>query len=151
MTSRVNSSVEIVSSVSLSFGINHIFAANAPVSEIDNELAAIEQLVAALQAEAPACKVLLVTTTPGAESQAIFDAAYSAPLDDQWRWEQCVRLEVQRQVEEWVNRQSEGVYVANATTCVDTDAGYAADGIHPTTSGYLEMARGIYAGMRRCL
>ena len=134
-------------------GINDCFHANPDNADtiekkIDAVFAYAERLIAEFRSVAPNAILGICLTTPGNSRDAAFDANYKGRYT-RWGWKRIQHRLVQRQLEHFLGREQENVFVIPTELNLDTLDGYPANnGVHPNATGYNQIGTSIYAWLK---
>lgn len=134
-------------------GINDCFSADSgdPAAidrKIDEMMDEAEKLLAEFRKAAPNATFGLCLTPEANARESAFQSNYNGKYPrDGWRRIQF-RL-VERQLEQFGNRESEGIYIIPTSLVVDPVSGYPADNaVHPNKDGYESIGRAVYAWIK---
>jgi len=139
--------------VTFLLGINDCFSAKPDdVTAIDDRVDAMfkeaETLIAAVQKAAPKAQ-LGVCLTPAANArESGFEANYKGRYH-RWGWKRIQHRLVQRQLEQFGNRESDRIYIVPIELNIDPVDGYPVNnGVHPNAFGYQQIGASIYAWLK---
>lgn len=137
-------------------GINDCFGAKpddpAKMDEqIDRVLKQADILLAAFHKAAPKATLAIGLTTPGNVREGAFRANYQDRYP-QWGWKRIQHRLVQKELEHFSGREKEGIVLVPTEIELDPLDGYPEDNaVHPSTAGYNQVARSIYAWLKNHL
>lgn len=137
-------------------GINDCFGAKpddpARLDEhIDRVLAQADILLAAFHKAAPKATLAVGLTTPGNVREGAFQANYQGRYP-QWGWKRIQHRLVQKELEHFAGREKEGIAIVPTEIELDPLDGYPDNNaVHPSTAGYNQVARSIYALLKNHL
>lgn len=134
-------------------GINDCFHADPddPVkidARIDRMFKSANKLLPALRKAAPDATIGFCVTTPPNSRQSAFYANYKDHYS-RWGWKRIQHRLVQRQLEAIANRDDPQISIIPTQLNLDTVDGYpVANGVHPNTVGYHQIAATIYSWLK---
>ncbi len=134
-------------------GINDCFGAppDDPAgidARIDGLFAQADVLLAAFREAAPDAQIGICLTTPPNSREAAFEANYKGRYP-RWGWKRIQHRLVQRQIEEFDNRQRSRIFVIPTQLNLDPRNGYPVNnGVHPNAAGYQQIGASIYAWLK---
>jgi lysophospholipase L1-like esterase len=139
--------------VTFLLGINDCFglkaenpqSLDAGIAEIFREA---EKLLAAFRQAAPHAELGVCLTTPPNIRDAAFVANYQTAYP-RWNWRQVQHRLVERQLEHFGQRESEGIFLVPTELNLDTFGGYPDNNaVHPNATGYQQIGTSIYAWLK---
>lgn len=139
--------------ITVMLGINDCFGLNPEdPAAIDAGIAATfghaETLLAALRKAAPEAVIGLCLTTPPNSREAAFVANYKDRYH-RWGWRRIQHRLVERQLQQFGNREKERIYLIPTELNLDPVAGYPDDNaVHPNAAGYRQIGATIYAWLK---
>lgn len=139
--------------VTFLLGINDCFSAkpddmDAMDKHITGVLANADKLLAAFHAAAPKAVCAVGLTTPPNSRESGFEANYKGTYH-RWGWKRIQHRLVQRMLEHFSGRESEGIVLVPTELNLDPVAGYPDNnGVHPNATGYAEIGTSFYAWIK---
>lgn len=131
-------------------GINDCFAANpddpaALDARIDQVLQHAETLLKDFRRAAPAADLAICLTTPPNTREEAFTANYKGRYS-RWNWKRIQHRLVERELQQFVGRESERIFVVPTELNLDPIDGYPPDNaVHPNPQGYQQIAASMHA------
>lgn len=136
--------------VTFLLGINDCFGANPedPDAKITEVLANAEKLLAAFHQAAPKARLAVGLTTPPNARQEGFTANYKDKYP-RWGWKRIQHRLVKRMLEQFSNREEDGLYLVSTELNLDPMDGYPANnGVHPNQMGYAQIGVSFYCWLK---
>ncbi|HJN13999.1 MAG TPA: hypothetical protein QGH10_00835 [Armatimonadota bacterium] len=152
--------------ITVLLGCNDTFSATEEDIEarIDTMFGHADTLLAEFQAVRPDTQIGLLLLLPPAASQDAFGSNYTCG-QTRWQYRRNQHRVVERMTEKFAGREAENIWLLPAHLNVDTVNNYPtraepanartetvtarqANGVHPSTEGYLQIADTIYAWLR---
>lgn len=139
--------------VTFLLGINDCFRLNADQpATLEHGITAMlgeaDKLLAAFHAAAPRAELGVCLTTPPNIRDAAFVANYKG-AHPRWNWRQVQHRVVERQIEHFGNRESQGIFLVPTELNLDVTAGYPGNNaVHPNEIGYRQIGASIYSWLK---
>lgn len=136
--------------VTFLLGINDCFGANPedPDVKITEVLANAEKLLAEFHQAAPKARLAVGLTTPPNARQEGFTANYKDKYP-RWGWKRIQHRLVQRMLEQFANREKDGLYLVPTELNLDPVDGYPNNnGVHPNPVGYAQIGTSFYCWLK---
>lgn len=136
--------------VTFLLGINDCFGANPedPDAKITEVLANAEKLLAEFHKAAPKARLAVGLTTPPNARQEGFTANYKDKYP-RWGWKRIQHRLVQRMLEQFSNREEDGLYLVPTELNLDPIDGYPTNnGVHPNQVGYAQIGVSLYCWLK---
>lgn len=136
--------------VTFLLGINDCFGANpndpaAMDQRIDQVFAQAETLLKAFHEAAPRAELAVCLTTPPNARESGFEANYKGKYT-RWGWKRIQHRLVQRQLQQFGGRETDGIFVVPTELNLDPVGGYPDNnGVHPNATGYQQVAASLHA------
>ena len=134
-------------------GINDCFGAKpddraALDQTINATLDNAEKLLAAFRQAAPKAVFAVGLTPPPNSREEGFIANYKGQYH-RWGWKRIQHRLVQRMLERFGRRESEGIQIVPTELNIDPVEGYPVDnGVHPNAAGYAQIGTSFYAWLK---
>ena len=139
--------------VTFLLGINDCFGANPedPANldaRIDAMFAQADVLIAAFREAAPDADLGLCVTTPPNSRESGFEANYKGAYH-RWGWRRIQHRLVLRELEKFIGREAEHLFVVPTELNIDPVDGYPDNnGVHPNAVGYKQIGASLYAWLK---
>jgi len=139
--------------VTFLLGINDCFGANPedPANldaRIDAMFAQADVLIAAFREAAPDADLGLCITTPPNSRESGFEANYKGAYH-RWGWRRIQHRLVLRELEKFIGREAEHLFVVPTELNIDPVDGYPDNnGVHPNAVGYKQIGASLYAWLK---
>lgn len=131
-------------------GINDCFGADAsePAKTdvtIDAVFQHAETLLAAFRQAAPLAELAICLTTPGNRREGAFQNNYQGAYP-RWGWKRIQHRLVERQLDQFANREQDRIFLVPTELNLDPDGGYPEDNaVHPNSIGYRQISASMHA------
>ncbi len=139
--------------VTFLLGINDCFHCDPEkATEIDARIDSMfkhaDELIAAFLKSAPKAEIGICLTTPPNARESGFEANYQGKYH-RWGWKRIQHRLVQRELDHFVGRESERLFIVPTELNLDPMDGYSVDnGVHPNAVGYRQIGASIFAWLK---
>ncbi|HYF35886.1 MAG TPA: amidohydrolase family protein, partial [Prosthecobacter sp.] len=137
-------------------GINDCFRAKPDDPQdvervIRETLDQAEKFITAFRKAAPRTAIAIGLTTPPNERQAAFQANYKDSYT-RWGWKRIQHRLVEMMINQFKNREKEGIYLVATELNLDPVGGYPDNNaVHPNAEGYAEIGASFYGWLKAWL